>query len=424
MTTPSHDRLVSLRRAFHRHPEPAWREFWTTARIVEELERLAVDEIHVGRDALATGDRIGVPDEAELDEWLTRAREAGAREDLLDAMAGGYTGAVAVLERGAGPTIGLRVDIDGLPREEATGDDHAPAREGFRSETGAMHACGHDAHATFGLGVLEALADDPDFAGTLKVFFQPAEETISGGKPMAESGHLDDVDSLLAVHIGLDHPTGEVVAGIEGFLAVAQFRAEFTGEPAHAGDHPEEGHNAVQAMATAVQNLYAIPRHGDGATRVNAGRVEGGTATNIIPESATIEGEVRGETTELMEYVRERTDSVLDSAATMHGCDVEVETIGEAPGGESDDAVADVVEEVARDVEGIDSVLSRDDLGGSEDATYLMQRVQDRGGQAAYVGIGTDHPGGHHTATFDVDEASLDIGVAVLAGAIRALSQG
>jgi len=424
LATPSHDRLVSLRREFHRHPEPAWREFWTTARIVEELEGMDADlDVYVGRDALAVDERIGVPDGAELDEWLDRAREAGAREDLLDAMAGGYTGAVAVLERGEGPTVGLRVDIDGLPRAEATGDDHHPAREGFRSETGAMHACGHDAHVTFGLGVLETLDDDPDFAGTLKVFFQPAEETISGGKPMAESGHLDDVDYLLAVHVGLDHPTGEVVAGIEGFLAVAQFEAEFTGEPAHAGGHPNEGRNAVQAMATAVGNLYGIPRHEDGATRVNVGRVEGGTATNIVPESTTIEGEVRGETTELMEYTRQHADRILDSAARMHDCEVDVETLGEAPGGESDDEIVDVVERVAGGVEGVDSVLPRDDLGGSEDATYLMQQVQDGGGKAAYVGIGTDHPGGHHTATFDVDEASLDIGVTVLAGAIRELSQ-
>jgi len=426
MAIPDHDRLVSLRRAFHRHPEPAWREFWTTARIVEELESMDADlDVHVGRDALAADERIGVPDEAELDEWLDRAREAGAREDLLDAMAGGYTGAVAVLERGGGegPTVGLRVDIDGLPRAEATGDDHLPAREGFHSETGAMHACGHDAHVTFGLGVIETLADDSDFSGTLKVFFQPAEETISGGKPMAESGHLDDVDYLLAVHVGLDHPTGEVVAGIEGFLAVAQFEAEFTGEPAHAGGHPNEGRNAVQAMATAVGNLYGIPRHEDGATRVNVGRVEGGTATNIIPESATIEGEVRGETTELMEYTREHADRILDSAARMHDCEVDVETLGEAPGGESDEEIVDVVERVAGGVEGVDSVLSRDDLGGSEDATYLMQRVQNGGGKAAYVGIGTDHPGGHHTATFDVDEASLDIGVAVLGRALRELSR-
>ena len=157
MATPSHDRLASLRREFHHHPEPAWREFWTTARIVEELETLGVDEIYVGREALAEEERIGVPDEAELETWRERAREAGAREELLDGMAGGHTGAVAVLDRGPGPTVGLRVDIDGLPREEATGNDHRPAREGFRSETGAMHACGHDAHATIGVGVLEAI---------------------------------------------------------------------------------------------------------------------------------------------------------------------------------------------------------------------------------------------------------------------------
>ena len=423
MATPSHDRLVSLRREFHRHPEPAWREFWTTARVVEGLESLGADEIHVGPDALAGEARIGVPDEAELETWRERAREAGAREELLDAMAGGHTGAVAVLDRGPGPTVGLRVDIDGLPREEATGDDHVPAREGFRSETGAMHACGHDAHATFGLGVLEAVADDPEFSGTLKVFFQPAEETISGGKPMAESGHLDDVESLLAVHIGLDHPTGEVVAGIDGFLAVAQFHAEFAGEPAHAGGQPNEGRNAVQAMATAVGDLYAIPRHEDGATRVNAGRVEGGTATNIVPESATIEGEIRGETTDLMEYTRDHADRIIEHAARMHDCEVSVERMGEAPGAESDDAVVDVVEDVAGGVEGVETVLRRDDLGGSEDATYLMCRVQENGGVAAYVGIGTDHPGGHHTATFDVDEESLDIGVAVLADAVRELAE-
>src|SRR5699024_2506666 len=144
---------------------------------------------------------------------------AGAREDVLDRLEGGYTGAVAVLERGAGPTVALRVDIDGLPREESESEEHTPVREGFRSETGAMHACGHDAHATIGSGVLEAIAES-DFQGTLKLLFQPGEEMVAGGKPMADSGHLDDVDYLLAVHVGLDHPTGEVVAGIDDFLAV------------------------------------------------------------------------------------------------------------------------------------------------------------------------------------------------------------
>ncbi|MFB6233264.1 MAG: amidohydrolase [Haloarculaceae archaeon] len=418
------DWLRSVRRDLHRRPEPAWLEFYTTARIVEEIRGIGVDDLYVGRDALATDQRMAVPDEATVGEWYDQAREAGAPAEVLAELEGGCTGALAVLNRGVGPTVALRVDIDGLPREESEDPDHLPAREGFRSENdGAMHACGHDAHATLGLGVLRAIADS-DFRGTLKVIFQPAEERIAGGKAVAESGHLDDVDSLLAVHVGLDHPTGEVVAGVDDFLAVSHFEARFSGESAHAGGHPNRGHNAVQAMATAVQNLYAIPRHEDGATRVNAGEVGGGTASNIVPEDAYIQGEVRGETTELMEYTRERAEQVLSSAAEMHGCTVDVEPGGEAPSATSDDDVVDVVADVAGDVAGVESVVRRDSLGGSEDASYLMRRVQEQGGTAGYVCIGTDHPGGHHTATFDVDEASLPIGVEVLANAVLSLASG
>jgi aminobenzoyl-glutamate utilization protein A len=415
--------LVALRRDLHRRPEPAWREFYTTTRIVEELRRIGVDELHVGPDALAGDERMAVPDDEELQAWYDRAREAGADPDVLSQLEGGYTGLVAELHQGEGPTVGLRVDIDGLPREESTDDDHVPVAEGFRSENpGAMHACGHDAHATFGVGTLEAVKDS-DFAGTLKVFFQPAEEQVAGGKAMAESGHLDDVDYLLATHIGLGRDTGTVVAGIEGFLAVQHISAEFTGEPSHAGGRPNEGRNAVQAMATAVQNLYAIPRHEDGATRINAGKVEAGTASNIIPEQAVVESEVRGETTELKDYMAGKARNVYRTAAEMHDCEVELATGGEAPSAESDQPLVDLAHEAATGIDGVDNPVERDELGGSEDATYLMQTVQDQGGLATYVGIGTDHPGGHHTATFDVDEASLPIGVDWLAATIERIAE-
>ncbi|ELY37425.1 amidohydrolase [Natronorubrum tibetense] len=420
----STDDLVSLRRDLHRKPEPAWCEFYTTARIVTELEkRVDLDELHVGPDAIAGDHRMAVPDDSELAVWLERAREAGADEAVLERLEGGHTGAVAVLERGEGPTVGLRVDIDALPRRESDDPDHAPAAGGFRSEhEGAMHACGHDAHATIGIGVLERIAES-NFQGTLKVFFQPAEEVVGGGKSMAESEHITDVDSLLAIHIGLDHPTGEIVAGIDGFLAVKHLEIEFSGESAHAGGHPEQGRNAVQAMATAVQNLYGIPRHNDGKTRINAGVVEGGSAANIIPDEARILAEVRGETTELMNYMDRKARHIVRNAANMHGCDVEFSTGAEAPSATSDQELVDIVADVAGRTEGVSSVLERDELGGSEDATFLMQAVQDNGGNACYVGIGTDHPGGHHSATFDVDEESLQHGVDVLTGAVEQISR-
>ena len=412
--------LAALRRDLHAHPEPAWREFYTTARLVDELERRPLDALYVGAEIL-DGERSGVPDDADLGAWRDRALAAGAREDVVDRLDGGYTGLLAVLERGDGPVVGVRVDIDALPITEAEDDDHAPAREGFRSENeGYMHACGHDAHAAIGVGVIDAVLDS-EFAGTLKLLFQPAEEVVGGGAPVARSGRLDDVDALFAVHVGLDHPTGEVVAGVGGFLAVQDFEAEFSGESAHAGGHPERGRHAVQAMATAVTNLHAIPRHGDGATRVNAGRVEGGTANNVIPDHARIVGEARGETTALMEYVDDHVERIVHAAAEMHDCEARVTRGSRAPSAESDPDLAALVADAARATDGVTSVLDADDLGGSEDATDLMRRVQERGGRAAYVAVGTDHPGGHHTPRFDVDEASLPVAVGVLTRAIHAV---
>ena len=424
MHPETRERLVSLRRDLHRYPEPAWCEYFTTSRLVDELERVGVDDLVLGGTLVAADQRMAVPDSATLDEWLAAARDRGARDDVLETATGGFTGALATIDRGEGPTVCVRVDIDALPIRESDANGHAPADGGFRSENeGYMHACGHDAHATIGIGVLETVADS-DFSGTLKVLFQPAEEVIGGGKAVAAGGSLDDVEYLLPIHVGLDHPTGEVVAGVQDFLAVRQFRATFEGESAHAGKHPAVGRDAVQALATAVQNLHAIRRHEDGPTRVNAGVVEGGTATNIVPEHASIEGEVRGQTTELKEYMSDRADAVIDHAAGMHRCESTVETTAEAPSATSDAELADLVYDVAGTVTGVHTRLQSAPLGGSEDATYLMERVQERGGLATFVGIGTDHPGGHHTPTFDVDEETLSVGVDLLAETVVRLADG
>ncbi len=422
MNEPIRDRLVSLRRSLHRHPEPAWREFYTTARLVEEIRAIGVDELAVGPDAYDPGDRMAVTD-ADLEPWIERARSRGADEALLERMTGGNTGAVAVLDRGDGPAIGLRVDIDGLFIEESDDETHDPVAEGFRSEIdGTMHACGHDAHMTWGLAVLEAIAES-DFSGRLVVFFQPAEETSGGGCPMAKSEFADGLDYLLAIHIGLDHPTGEVVAGIEKPLAMCHVDATIEGTSAHAGKAPNEGANAMHAMGTAIENAYGIPRHRDGMTRVNIGYAEAGSASNIIAERAHMEAEARGETTELMEYMKDRLERTVRSAATMHGCQADVEVVSESPRADSDPELQALVSEVASEISGIDRVLPAADFGASEDATFLMERVQQDGGLATYLIVGTDHPTSHHTPTFDVDEESLEHGVDVLVETIRELER-
>jgi aminobenzoyl-glutamate utilization protein A len=424
MAEPIRERLPELRRDFHRHPEPGWCEFSTTARLVREIQQIGVDDLAVGPEAYDPADRMATPPAERVDEWFERARDRGVDPDLLETMEGGNTGAVAVFERGEGPVVGLRVDIDGLFIEESTDIDHTPAREGFRSETAeTMHACGHDAHMTWGLATLEAVKKS-DFEGRLVVFFQPAEEVSGGGHPMAKSEYAADLDYLFAVHVGLDHPTGTVVAGIEKPLAMCHLDVELEGTSAHAGKAPEEGNNAIQALGTAIENVYAVPRHSDGMTRVNVGRVDGGTASNIIAEHASAVAEARGETTELMEYAKEEVIHRFETAAEMHRCTADVDVVSESPRADSDPELAAVVERAAQHVDGVDSVVPAADFGASEDATFLMERVQEAGGLATYLVVGTDHPTSHHTPTFDVDERSLPIGVEVLTDAICSLAEG
>jgi aminobenzoyl-glutamate utilization protein A len=197
---------------------------------------------------------------------------------------------------------------------------------------------------------------------------------------------------------------------------------DIRGTSAHAAKAPQAGDNSIQALGTAIGDVYAIPRHADGMTRVNVGRVEGGTASNVIAEEVAAVAEARGETTELMEYAKSELTHRFEAAAAMHGCGATVEVVSESPRADSDPELAARVASVAEGVEGVETVLPRADFGASEDATFLMERVQEEGGLATYLIVGTDHPTSHHTPTFDVDERSLETGVEVLTGAVLSVA--
>ena len=186
--------------------------------------------------------------------------------------------------------------------------------------------------------------------------------------------------------------------------SIEQFRAESSGESTHAAKSPETGRNAIRAMADAVGDLYAVPRHSGGLTRVNVSTIDAGQVINVIASDATVEGEVRGETAELLRSMQGRADRVLAGAARMHDCEVETETVGKAPSAESDDSFADRVYGVIDGMKRVTSLVQRADFGTSEDAAWLMNAAGDAGGRTTHVIIGTDHPTGHHAPAFDVDE--------------------
>ena len=199
-------------------------------------------------------------------------------------------------------------------------------------------------------------------------------------------------------------------------MATTKLDAAFTGVPAHAGGAPETGRNAILAAATATLNLHAISRHSQGASRVNVGVIQGGTGRNVIPAHAVIKVETRGATTAINEYVYAEAVRIIEAAAAMHGVKVAIQLMGGASGCGSDAALVERIRQVAERQKLFTDILPAGNIGGSEDCSYFMERVQQRGGQAAYVMIGTNLAAGHHDSFFDFDEDALVPGIALLAG--------
>ena len=413
------EKTIVRRRDFHKHAEAAWTEFRTASIVAKTLQGLGFRAL-VGEEVVEGSAMMGVPAPAELDRQVERALAQGGDKGWVEQMRGGKTGVVGRMEFAKpGPTVALRVDMDANDLVESDDPKHRPAREGFASvNKGAMHACGHDGHTAMGLGVAEVLAGLKDqLAGTIKLIFQPAEEGVHGAKAMMARGVVDDVKYIVGVHLGVNlKKTGQVACRTEGFLATTKFDAVFTGVPAHAGGAPETGRNALLAAATATLSLHAISRHSQGASRVNVGVIQGGTGRNVIPANAIIKVETRGATTAINEYVYGEAVRIVEAAAAMQGVKIALQLMGGAAGCDNDPALVARIRQVAERQRLFTEILPAGNIGGSEDCTYFMERVQKNGGQAAFVMIGTELAAGHHNCFFDFNEDALVPGIALLAG--------
>ena len=416
--------LTALRREFHRYAEPGWLEMRTTSRIARELKNMGYEELVLGREVCTDEARMGLPSREEMEVHYRWAEENGADEFFLPQTQDGFTGAVAVLRCGEGPTIALRFDIDALGVHECAEFGHLPQEKGFGSVTpGVMHACAHDGHAAIGLGVAKLLMKYRDaLHGTIKLIFQPAEEEVRGALSVVEHGHLDDVDFALGGHIfPTDKAPGNVVAvfaeGGRGALATSKLDMIFKGKAVHAAIAPQEGRNALVAAAVAAQNLYGIPRYGSVPTHINVGRFTAGTGRNIICETAKLEVEVRGATSEANDYMEKKAIAIAKGAAEMYGCEVEIRPMGGAPAMENSWSLAERVQCIARE-QGYTATALKSMDGGSEDFSYMARRVIERGGEATFFSLLTPCAAVNHNNRFDFDEAILPIGVEIFVSTV------
>ena len=405
--------MIRMRRGLHKYAETGWLEMRASSLIARKLTELGY-EVLVGEQVCKTEDRMGVPSDSVLEMAYARAIEQGADPEFVKATKGGMTGVIGILRCGEGPTVGMRFDIDALGVIESMDEDHLPAREGFASvNDGAMHACGHDGHAASGLGVAAVLMQIKEqLHGTVKLIFQPGEEGLRGAKSIVANGHLDDVDYLLGSHIDSFADGSDLIAASYGALATCKYDIYYHGKAAHAGALPHLGNNALLAAAAATLNLHAISRHGEGASRVNVGKLQAGTGLNVIAEEAYMGLEVRGDTTKINAYMIEQAEKILDHTASMYGCTCEKVVVGMAEGLDSDLDFAEDVRTVCREKMGmkVSDTLTVKSFG-SEDFSFMMNRVQKNGGKATFMRVLAPIKGVAHNDHFDFGEGCLVNGV-------------
>jgi aminobenzoyl-glutamate utilization protein A len=384
--------LAADRRRLHAQPELGWEEKETTAFIARRLNDLGY-QVRAGTGFLGDARRLGQGPHAVAE-----------------------TGCVAEIDGAQpGPTVVVRADIDALPITEAA--DGRPGAEGWASEReGVMHACGHDGHIAIGLGVARLVAERRgEIAGRFRLLFQPAEEGARGARSVVDAGWLRDADVLFGYHIGLGVPTGSLALGVRGFLASKKIKVRLTGRPAHAGNAPEQGRNALVGACHIVLSLQALAQSSRPGVRVNVGILNSGRALNVVPDSAELAFELRAGGQRDLDELADRASEVVKGIALAHDLRCAFEIIGEAAAWTNPQEIADWADDVAARSGLFAKRLMQHEFGASEDATLMLQAVAARGGIGGYFILGSDLASAHHTASFDFDESVLSSGAAFVA---------
>lgn len=418
-TMMDREQLIIFRRDLHQHAEPGFLEYRTAGRIEAALAGLPVT-IRSGPEVQDLSGVVNYPDRPTRDHWAELATSTGADPDRTAYFVEHGTALVAEVKGNRpGPTWALRTDIDALPIREAADEDHQPARDGYNSTTGAMHACGHDCHATIGVSLLHRLSNH-DFPGSVRIFFQPAEEGVRGAQTMIDAGVLDGVDLMLGVHVSGGKPTSTIVGSVVGGMATRKMAVTFRGVAAHASGSPQDGRSALLAAATASLSIMSLPRFSGTDTRLNVGTLHAGDNVNIVPALAQLTCEARADDDEVIEDLTARVQQVIAGAAAAYGVQQETVITGRAVTIAPDDELVDKIIIAAKGLDGVPEILRHGPQGGSDDVNLMIRGVQANGGQGAYINVGANSPAPHHNPYFSPDEESIFTAVDLLESVFRA----
>ncbi len=378
--TQLRNRLLVLRQDIHRHPELAFTERRTADRLYAELAALQP-------------------------VWLERVAGTGviARLRGTDADA---------------PVVALRGDIDALPIQEQTGLAYSSQSEGV------MHACGHDVHAAWTIGAAHLLTQRPA-KGDVLILLQPAEETGRGALAVLETGRLGGIAAIFGAHVDRRFPIGQVVAQAGPLAAAADgFVVELKGRGSHAA-RPHEGDDPIVgagALIGAMQTIVSRRLSPGTPAVISLGIVQAGTAANVIPDTARLEGTIRSLDGETRERLHSEVERIIERIAEAYGLQARLTLeLGPPP-------IVNAERPVGWARRGVVSVLGERALVplasynmGGEDFAYYLERHA-----GCFLRIGAREAGGEfiaaHTSRFYAADASIFVGAAVLAETARVAS--
>lgn len=364
------DRIVSIRRDIHQHPELSGFENRTADVIESYLKELGLKPYRLCGTAV-------------ICDLL------GTNPNL--------------------PLIALRADTDALPIQEETGLPFASVHEGV------MHACGHDAHTAMLMGAAEILSQSEPMERGIRLIWQPAEETATGARELVKEGILKNVALIFGGHVDRHYDPG-FLAVTEGAVNASAdiFEININGQQAH-GARPHESLDAVvvgSLLVTAIQTIVSREIDPSHPSVVTVGEFHAGTACNVIAGKAKLTGTIRSQEKDVRDRLAASLERITQTIGQLHGANITIDIKSVTPPLINSKDMTSVARNAAiKSVgEGNVTTLRTANMGG-EDFAFFLEHVQ-----GAYIRFGSqvEGLGGHpaHSSKFDVDERALATGAA------------